>query len=450
MKTIRRYIYNLFSLDNYKSSEQEVIDSITKSVEFKGINVWVLVFAIFIASIGLNVDSAAVIIGAMLISPLMGPIMGIGLGAGIYDFELIKKAARNLLVMMAISLITSTTYFLISPLREAQNELLARTTPTIWDVLIALFGGLAGIVATSTKEKGNVIPGVAIATALMPPLCTAGFGLATGNMYYFGGALYLFFINAVFVSLATLAIVRFLRFHKKEHPDEMRQKKVKRYVTLIVVVTALPSIYIAYNIVQRTVYNNKVAKYIEQEFNFPNTRVMNQKLISDSAGNKVLEVFLIGEPIKQEAIDNINNQRAYYGIGDSKLLVKQGIQETQDININDIKTGVLEELYTRNEETIKNKDEKITLLENELLNYKAKQLPITDISKEFCALNKNVEYFTVQPSILYNNKKQQFDTVHVAFVHFTKKTKTNREESQRIYNWLKLRTKADSLLVVTE
>ena len=198
MNTLRRYLYNLFSLDNYKSSEQEVIESITKSVEFKGINVWVLVFAIFIASIGLNVDSAAVIIGAMLISPLMGPIMGIGLGAGIYDFELIKKAGRNLLVMMVISLITSTTYFLISPLREAQSELLARTTPTIWDVLIALFGGLAGIVATSTKEKGNVIPGVAIATALMPPLCTAGFGLATGNMYYFGGALYLFFLNEHF------------------------------------------------------------------------------------------------------------------------------------------------------------------------------------------------------------------------------------------------------------
>lgn len=448
MKTIRRYIFNLFSLDNYKSSEQEVIDSITKSVEFKGINVWVLVFAIFIASIGLNVDSAAVIIGAMLISPLMGPIMGIGLGAGIYDFELIKKAARNLLVMMVISLVTSTTYFLISPLREAQSELLARTIPTIWDVLIALFGGLAGIVATSTKEKGNVIPGVAIATALMPPLCTAGFGLATGNMYYFGGALYLFFINAVFVSLATLAIVRFLRFHKKEHADELRQKKVKRYVTFIVLVTALPSIYIAYNIVQRTVYGNNVAHYIEQEFNFPNTRVMNQKLISDSAGNKVLEVFLIGETIQQQTIDNINSQRAYYGIADCRLVVKQGIQETQDININDIKAGILEELYSRNKATIKDKDEKITLLENELLNYKAQQLPIADISKEFCALNKNVEFFTVQPTVLYNNKNQQFDTVHVAFMHFTKNP--NEQESERIYNWLKLRTKADSLLVISE
>lgn len=448
MKTIRRYIFNLFSLDNYKSSEQEVIDSITKSVEFKGINVWVLVFAIFIASIGLNVDSAAVIIGAMLISPLMGPIMGIGLGAGIYDFELIKKAARNLLVMMVISLIASTTYFLISPLREAQSELLARTIPTIWDVLIALFGGLAGIVATSTKEKGNVIPGVAIATALMPPLCTAGFGLATGNMYYFGGALYLFFINAVFVSLATLAIVRFLRFHKKEHADELRQKKVKRYVTFIVLVTALPSIYIAYNIVQRTVYGNNVAHYIEQEFNFPNTRVMNQKLISDSAGNKVLEVFLIGETIQQQTIDNINSQRAYYGIADCRLVVKQGIQETQDININDIKAGILEELYSRNKATIKDKDEKITLLENELLNYKAQQLPIADISKEFCALNKNVEFFTVQPTVLYNNKNQKFDTVHVAFMHFTKNP--DEQESERIYNWLKLRTKADSLLVISE
>lgn len=448
MKTIRRYIANLFSLDNYKASEQEVIESITKSVEFKGVNVWVLVFAIFIASIGLNVDSTAVIIGAMLVSPLMGPIMGIGLGVGIYDFELIKKAGRNLLVMMVISLITSTTYFLISPLRDAQSELLARTTPTIWDVLIALVGGLAGIVATATKEKGNVIPGVAIATALMPPLCTAGFGLATGNMYYFGGALYLFFINAVFVSLATLAIVRFLGFQKKEFMDEQRQRKVRRYVAAIVTITALPSIYIAYNIVSDTVYKNNVANFVDKEFNFSNTRVMSQKLTEDSSGRKVLEVFLIGEPVQKQAIDVINNHREEYGLADCRLVVKQGINGNQDINVADIKTGILEELYSKNQEAIKDKDNKIALLEGELLSIKNNQLPIADISKEFCALNKNVEYFTVQPSVVYNNKASRFDTVHISYVRFSQTP--DEQETQRIYNWLKLRTKADSLLVVSK
>ena len=180
-----------------KDNEALIVESIRNGVEFKGTNLWILIFAIFIASLGLNVNSTAVIIGAMLIYPLMGPIMGIGLGVGINDFELIKKAFRNLLIATIFSVLTSTLYFLLSPLNEARSELLARTTPTIYDVLIAFFGGMAGIVASSTKLKGNVIPGVAIATALMPPLCTAGFGLANGNMHYFFGAFYLFFINSV-------------------------------------------------------------------------------------------------------------------------------------------------------------------------------------------------------------------------------------------------------------
>ena len=183
-----------------KEDEMETIDYISKNVEFKGANLWILIFAILVASVGLNVNSTAVIIGAMLISPLMGPIMGVGLAAGINDFELLKKSLKNLGIAIAISIITSTIYFSFTPLNDAQSELLARTEPSIWDVLIALFGGLAGIVAGSRKEKSNAIPGVAIATALMPPLCTAGYGLATGNVYYFFGAFYLFFINSVFSS----------------------------------------------------------------------------------------------------------------------------------------------------------------------------------------------------------------------------------------------------------
>jgi uncharacterized hydrophobic protein (TIGR00271 family) len=445
--TIKSYIVRLFNLDNYKESEQEVVESINKGVEFKGINVWVLVFAIFIASIGLNVNSAAVIIGAMLISPLMGPIMGIGLGVGIYDFELIKKAAKNMLVMVTISLIASTTYFLISPLQNAQSELLARTTPTIWDVLVAFFGGAAGMVASSTKDKGNVVPGVAIATALMPPLCTAGFGLATGNMFYFGGALYLFFINMVFVSLATLLVVRFLKFTKKDFVDKVRESQVKRYVTLVVLVTALPSIYIAYNIVRTTVYEKNIANFVEREFIFKNTQVVNQKIITDSAG-KVVEVFLIGEPVPLTTIENIENQLTNYNLAGTRLVVKQGISATGEIDVSAIKTGLLEELYSRNELAMKDKDQKISLLEGKLLQYKAAQLPMEEISKEFCALNTNVEYFSVQPSVVYNNTKQVYDSLYISYVRYKKKPA--KEETERMYNWLKLRTKADSLLVVTQ
>lgn len=216
-----------FDLHEGKEDELETIDYIRKNVEFKGANLWILIFAIFVASVGLNVNSTAVIIGAMLISPLMGPIMGIGLAAGINDFELLKKSMKNLGIAVVISILTSTIYFSFTPLNDAQSELLARTEPTIWDVLIALFGGLAGIVAGSRKEKSNAIPGVAIATALMPPLCTAGYGLATANLYYFFGAFYLFFINSVFISLSTYVIVRFMKFPKKEFLDRKREKTVK-------------------------------------------------------------------------------------------------------------------------------------------------------------------------------------------------------------------------------
>jgi len=192
LTAISRFIKDRFSLDEDKADEALIIESIDRNVHFKGTNLWTLIFAILIASIGLNVNSTAVIIGAMLISPLMGPIMGIGLGIGIIDFDLMKRGIKNLMIAALLSIITSFLYFSLSPLHEARTEILARTTPSIWDVLIAFFGGMAGIIAGTRKEKSNILPGVAIATALMPPLCTAGFGLATGEVYYFFGAIYLF------------------------------------------------------------------------------------------------------------------------------------------------------------------------------------------------------------------------------------------------------------------
>ena len=212
MEQIRFY----FNLMPDKEDEQEVIRQISQGVSFRGANLWVLIFAIFIASLGLNVNSPAVIIGAMLISPLMGPIIGMGTAVGINDVDLLRRAARNFGIATLISVLTATIYFLITPLSDAHSELLARTAPTLYDVLIATCGGAAGVIALCTKGKGNVIPGVAIATALMPPLCTAGYGLATGHFLYFLGAFYLFFINTVFISLATYVGVRTLRYARKE------------------------------------------------------------------------------------------------------------------------------------------------------------------------------------------------------------------------------------------
>ncbi len=211
-RNLRDFWRGRFSLDEDKAQRDEVVASISKGVEFRGVNLWVLIFATMIASLGLNVNSAAVIIGAMLISPIMGPIMGVGLALGINDFELLKKSLRNLLLMFIVAIVTSTVYFFLSPLSSNSSELLARTTPTTYDVLIALFGGLAGMVAQTRQDRtSTVIPGVAIATALIPPLCTAGFGLATGQFRFFFGAFYLFFINSVFIALATYLVVRFLK-----------------------------------------------------------------------------------------------------------------------------------------------------------------------------------------------------------------------------------------------
>ena len=207
--------FDKFKIDHEKEDLQTVVTNIDNGVVFKGTNLWVLIFAIFVASLGLNVNSTAVIIGAMLISPLMGPIMGIGLAVGISDISLLRKSILNFAIATLVALTTSTIFFLLSPISDAHSELLARTTPTIYDVLIALFGGLAGIVATASKQKGNVIPGVAIATALMPPLCTAGYGLATLQFQFFYGAFYLFIINTVFIALATFIIVRLLHFPNK-------------------------------------------------------------------------------------------------------------------------------------------------------------------------------------------------------------------------------------------
>jgi uncharacterized hydrophobic protein (TIGR00271 family) len=246
------------SITDDKADDDVIDERIRNDIDMKGSNLWILMFAIFVASIGLNVNSTAVIIGAMLISPLMGPIMGIGYGAGINDFALIRRAFKNLAIATLIALITSTLYFWISPLQTVQSELLARTTPTAWDVLIGFFGGLAGIVGMTRKEKSNVIPGVAIATALMPPLCTAGFGLATGHWNYFFGAFYLYTINFVFIGLSAFLIVRLFNIAEKKYVDPEVAKKAQRYIIAVTVLTMLPSSYLAYQLVGEEVFKAKL------------------------------------------------------------------------------------------------------------------------------------------------------------------------------------------------
>ncbi len=443
--SFREFVKDRFNLDEDKASEYEVAQSISKGAEFKGTNLWVLIFAIIVASVGLNVNSTAVIIGAMLISPLMGPIMAIGFAVAINDFDLIKKAFKNLSVAVIISVITSTAYFFVSPLGEAQSELLARTTPTIWDVMIALFGGLAGIVAVTRKQFSNVIPGVAIATALMPPLCTAGFGLASGNISFFLGAFYLFFINSVFISLATLIIVRFLKFHKKVFVDETLERKVKRYIFIIVFVTIVPSIYMAYNIVNQSILEKRINDFIVNEIQFENTKVIS-KNVYDSNGKKNIEIFMIGKEVSNEIINNTLKKKNKYGLDDYEIIINQTNDSKNKIDMNTIRSSLLEDLYKRNEEVIRNKDLKISLLENQIQKLSAISYPTDDIYHEAKTINNNIKEFFITKAVTIQNFKK--DTLTIAYVKFN--NKQNNSSINIFSSWLKARVKSKNMKLIIE
>ena len=446
--SFRSYISDLFSLQEGNEREETTIAEIKRGVEFRGANLWILIFAIFIASIGLNVNSTAVIIGAMLISPLMGPIMGIGLGAGINDLDLIKKAFRNLATAAVLSILTSALYFLTTPLHEAQSELLARTTPTLWDVLIALFGGLAGIVAGSRREKSNAIPGVAIATALMPPLCTAGYGLANGNWYYFVGALYLFFINSVFISVSTFMIVRFLKYPKVQFDSASTERRIKSYILTFVIITAVPSIYLAYNMVKRTIFEQNARHFITSEFSMPETQVINQRFSLDGKSG-IIDLTLYGKQVEAEDIEVIRKKLDNYNLHECELIVRQGYQEDfvaataqefQRIS-EDLKFGILEDLYKKNEEALASRESHIKLLEGQLLKQQGRTYPVKEIQTEL-----KIQYPTLKSLAMGDMITHSADTVCHAVAYF--KPRPYKQDLQKIEQWLKVRSKSDSLVVV--
>jgi uncharacterized hydrophobic protein (TIGR00271 family) len=325
-------ILDKFRLDAEKEELPVIIQNIDNGVVFRGTNLWVLIFAIFVASLGLNVNSTAVIIGAMLISPLMGPIMGLGLGTGINDLVLLKKSINNYLVATGVALATSTLFFLLSPLNEAHSEILARTSPTVYDVLIALFGGFAGILAVSSRQKGNVIPGVAIATALMPPLCTAGFGLATWQLHLFIGAFYLYIINTVFIALATFITIRFLHFPSKHAADKKTENKTRRIIWLIAIVTLLPSLYFGYNIVTQQRFENNANNFIKKEAVFTNDYLLNKKI---NFQNKTIVLTFGGRKITEEEIVMLKNKLVAYSLKNTKIEIKQGFAYLTDNKSNE-------------------------------------------------------------------------------------------------------------------
>ncbi len=298
------------------------VESIRSNVEFRSGNAWTLVFAIFVASIGLNTNSAAVIIGAMLISPLMGPIVGAGLGLGTNDMDLVKRSFLNLAYAVLISVFVSSLYFLLSPLSELQSELLARTRPTVFDVLIAFFGGAAGIVAISRKEKSNAIPGVAIATALMPPLCTAGYGISQGNISFFLGGIFLFLINSVYICLSTLVFVRLLRFPLVEFIDRQDRYRLRKWIVTVAVLVLVPSVGSGWYMLKENSFENKAGAFVKSEFNIDSVAVIGTEYRFSLKEPKIL-VKLIGDPVPVEKLDEIRGRMKFYDLPDKALEVHQ-------------------------------------------------------------------------------------------------------------------------------
>lgn len=434
--TLRYY----FSVNKDISDLHQTAEGIRSGAEFKGANLWVLIFAIFIASLGLNTNSTAVIIGAMLISPLMGPIIGMGLAAGISDFALMKKSLRNYAVATVISIITATLYFATSPLSEAQSELLARTSPTIYDVFIAIFGGAAGILALSTRGNTNVIPGVAIATALMPPLCTAGFGLASGNWLYFLGAFYLYFINTVFIAFATYVGVRMMRFPTKSFPDKSREKKVQRYLLTVIIVTMCPSIYMTYTIVRQTIFSANVNNFIQTEMS-----QMGATVISKETDYKSQEISLtlIGRELNERQQDSLRGFLKRYHLENARLTFIQGYHSKQlpvqqILSAEQSKAALLTEQHNK----------EVRSLKEQLRYYENYQQLSLDLRPEMTILFPQTSDLHLAPVLTPAHDSVKADTFVLATTRV--KSKLSAEERTQLQRWLQQRIATDSLQLVIQ
>lgn len=413
--------------------------SIRGNIEFKGPNAWILAVAIIIASVGLNVNSIPVIIGAMLISPLMGPIFGLGLGLGINDIDLMKQAGKNLLVMVSISVAVSMIYFLITPLSLSNpTELLARTRPTIFDVLIALFGGFAGIFEQCRKEKGTVFSGVAIATALMPPLCTAGFGLASGNLSSFLGAIYLFCINCLFITLATYFLVKYFRFKKTEYADHGFGLRTQRLTTVLIIIFLVPSVWSAVILVKQNNFEKKAIEFVEAHRSIGNSIIYDYKI--EHQDGSILKVFMTGETMSSSTKSNLYAYAREYGITEEQLMVKEYITQNAGES-NDMFKGIYEKLDSE----IDKHEQTIMELTNALNEARKVELPYLQIANEIAA-----SYPAIKHVYMGQGAQIALDTIDVKpTVYMRVQTDTLMSEASlsQFKRWIQVRLQVEHIEV---
>lgn len=442
VKKLLRFLDLKSDLDNV----DEIHKTIRDGVIFKGTNLWILVFAIVIASVGLNTNSTAVIIGAMLISPLMGPINGMGYSIATYDFTLFRRAFKNFIFAVGASLTASTFYFLVTPISTAHSELLARTSPTIYDVLIALFGGLAGILAISSRHKGNVIPGVAIATALMPPLCTAGFGLATRQYTFFFGAFYLFTINTVFIGISSVLFSQFLKFPIRTLVEDSHKRKVNRWITAVIVVTIVPSLYFGYLLVEKEKFTETASRFINTVGAVNGSFLLRHEV---NVKNQTIKLVYGGNALSEEGRRSILERGVIQGLDSTQIAFEQGFS-FNDMNrgISQIDITLKGELNRINALLQKSKSEQDSLrsipLEGKQILRELQHL-YPNVSS--LALSYSIEYFTKTDS-----SKIKFDSTKIMVVNLSSRARLRGSDQSKISSWLKsrLNTPREMRLIVND
>lgn len=429
INTLIKQVLNAFNLHEGEEDKKKVLENIINNISFRGSNLWIMACAIVIASVGLNVNSTAVIIGAMLISPLMGPIVGAGFGLGMYDFELVKKSIKNLFIATIVSLAVSTFYFYISPFKEIQSEILARTSPNIYDILIAFFGGLVGVIAVTRVEKGNPIPGVAIATALMPPLCTAGYGLATANYAFFAGAIYLYTINCVFICIATFIIVKYLKYPIAKQIDLKHQKQVKQGITVLLLIMIVPSVYFAYQLFGEKEYTQKAEEFIKKEFPQKKYTIIYKKINYNSLPRKI-ELGFLSKRFDSIEIKSLNEKLEEYQLSNTELHIKQ--------DTIDFRNDVLNSIH-KYKKTIEDKDLLIGDLKKKISDFQSNN---SKMIREIEILFPEIHAVSIAQ---YTSAEKSKNTKTIPVILYQSKNELQPESKEKLINWLEQRLEKDSI-----
>lgn len=429
---------NYFQLGDEKEDFESVHAEIEKGIVFEGTNLLILICAIFVASVGLNMNSTAVIIGAMLISPLMGPINGMGYGIATYNFDLLKRAVKNYTFALVVSLLTSAFYFLISPVSSAHSELLARTSPTIFDVFIALFGGLAGMLAMSSKLKGNVIPGVAIATALMPPICTAGYGIANLESSFIFGALYLFTINTVFIAVGAIVVAQILKFPITTIVDAGRKRKINRWLSAILILTIIPSIFFGYKLVQNERFSQNSEKFVESIGIKENSYLIDHAINSQ---NHTINLIYSGYGISDSAIKEVKMEALNFGIDSTRINIKAGTD-----------AAVLENATERMQTETEKLNNQLNLVNLSLQQSKEKLDSLKNIPQlgaeilsEIKQLYPQIHSCSYSETTYYSESSAQKE---VSLIVLQSSKTIYKKDRIKIENWLKSRIDKNNIKVV--